>query len=124
MITLDEAVTGMLESQDKLRTPAAKEQPAYLSEQFYRLGQFTAAIEYHLALLEEQYEHDESVVLHEAIRVKKMSATAAEKEVKIELGDIEGKIKYLKRITDASWSLHMGAISRHKHLTMEVNGAI
>lgn len=124
MLSLEEAVTGMLDAQDNLRTNAAKEQPAYLSEQFYRLGQFTAAVEYHLGQLEEQYEIDEANVLRAAIREQKLSATAAEKEVKIELGEIEGKIKYLSRITKAAWSQHMGAMARFNHLQQEMKGAI
>jgi hypothetical protein len=124
MISLEEAIDGMLSAQNNLRTNQAKEMPAYLSEQFYRLGQFTAAVEYHLALEEQRYEADEAIILKIAIRERKMSATAAEKEVKIDLGVREGQIKYLTRITKAAWSQHMGAMARFNHLIQESKGAI
>lgn len=124
MLSLEESVTGMLEAQDNLRTSQAKQIPAYLSEQNYRLAQFTASVDYHLALLEEEYEVKEGQILNDSIRVKKMSATAAEKEVKIELGAIEGQIKYLSRITKASWSQHMGNLARFNHLVQESKGAV
>ena len=82
MLNLTDAIAGMLDAQNNLRTNQAKEIPLYLSEQFYRLGQFTAAVEYHLALEEQKYEADEANILRIAIRERKMSATAAEKEVK------------------------------------------
>lgn len=124
MLSLEQGIEGMLSAQDNLRTNQAKEIPAYLSEQFYRLGQFTAVVEYHLALAEQQYERDEAQILSNAIRERKMSATAAEKEVKIELGEREGQIKYLTRITKAAWSQHMGAMARFNHLIQESKGAV
>jgi len=124
VLSLEQGVEGMLSAQDNLRTNQAKEIPAYLSEQFYRLGQFTAVVEYHLALAEQEYERDEAQILRDAIRVRKMSATAAEKEVKIELGEREGQIKYLTRITKAAWAQHMGAMARFNHLQAEMKGAI
>lgn len=124
MLSLNEAVEGMLNAQENLRTGQAKQIPAYLSEQNYRLAQFTAAVDYHLGLLEEEYEIKEGLILGESIRGKKMSATAAEKEVKIELGAVEGQIKYLSRITKASWSQHMGNLARFNHLTQEMKGSI
>lgn len=124
MLSLEEAVKGMLDAQQKLRTSQSKQIPAYLSEQNYRLAQFTAAVDYHLALLEEEYEIKEATILKESIRDKKMSATAAEKEVKIELGQLEGQIKYLGRITKAAWSQHMGNLARFNHLVQESKGAV
>lgn len=124
MLSLEEAVKGMLDAQNNLRTNQAKEIPAYLSEQFYRLGQFTAAVEYHLALAEQEYEKDEADILRRCMITNKMSATAAEKHVKIELGEREGQIKYLTRITKAAWSQHMGAMARFNHLTKEMAGSI
>lgn len=124
MLTLEEAVKGMLDAQEKLRTGQAKQMPAYLSEQNYKLAQFTASVDYHLGQLEEEYEIKESQILRESIRDKKMSATAAEKEVKIQLGEVEGQIKYLSRITKAAWSLHMGNMARFNHLQSEMKGAI
>ena len=124
MLSLEQGVAGMLDAQNNLRTNQAKEVPIYLSEQFYRLGQFTAVVEYHLALEEQRYEADEANILRVAIREKKMSATAAEKEVKIDLGEREGQIKYLTRITKAAWAQHMGAMARFNHLIQESKGAI
>ena len=124
MISLEESVKGMLSAQENLRTSQAKQIPAYLSEQNYRLAQYTASVDYHLALLEEEYEIKEAKILKESIRDKKMSATAAEKEVKIELGQLEGQIKYLGRITKAAWSQHMGNLARFNHLVQESKGAV
>jgi len=124
VLNLTDAIAGMLDAQNNLRTNQAKEIPLYLSEQFYRLGQFTAAVEYHLALEEQKYEADEANILRIAIRERKMSATAAEKEVKIELGEREGQIKYLTRITKAAWSQHMGAMARFNHLIQAEKGAV
>ncbi len=122
MITLNEATKGMLDCMDNLRTLKAKDQPTYLSEQIYRLGQYTAAVEYHLGETEQWYEESEAELLREAIHDKGLSASMAEKEVKMNLGNVEGQIKYLTRVTKAAWALHMGGISRVKHLNDEMKG--
>lgn len=124
MITLSIATEGMLDCMDNLRTKAAKDQPAYLSEQVYRLGQYTAAVDYRLGELEQWYEESEAALLRDSIKEKGMASSAAEKEVKMELGNVEGQIKYLKRITSAAWSLHTGGMARVKYLNQESQGAV
>lgn len=124
MITLDQATKWMLATMDNLRTTQAKTDPAYLSEQVYRLAQYTAAVEVGLGDLEQWYEESEAALLREAIKVNKMTASAAEKEVKMELGDVEGQIKYLKRVTSAAWQLHTGGMARVKRLGQEQQGAV
>lgn len=124
MLSLQDSLKGMFEAEDNLRTKRAKEQPTYLSEQFYRLGQYTAAVENHLGELEQWYEESEAEIMRDAMRTRGMNPTAAKAEVKMELGDKEGEIKYLSRICKAAWQVHTGAMARVKHLENEMKGNV
>lgn len=124
MMTLEAAIEGMLDAQEKLRQPVAKTSPSIISEQYYRLAQFTSAVEYHLGKLEEDYERDEAKTLKKYMIDEGKSATAAEKFVKMEMGDREGKIKFLTRITSAAWRQHMGAMGRVNNLSNEMKGSV
>jgi len=121
---LETSIKGMLDAQAKLREPAAIANPQLISDQMYRLAQYTAAAEHFLAELERDYEELEANIYRKAMREDKLSASAAEKQVKIDLGDLEGKIKYLTRIIAAAWKLHMSAMAKVKHLESENRGAI
>lgn len=121
-MNLETSIAGILDAQEKLRT--AVNSPGIISEQMYRLAQYTVAVENELAKFEEEYESDEAVILHKQMIQDKQSATAAEKHVKIELGMIEGKIKYLSRITAAAWRLHGDLQSRVKHISDEMKGSV
>lgn len=118
------ATEGMLSAQEALRQPAAIANPSLISDQMYKLAQYTAAVEYHLAIEEREYEKDEAIIYRRAIRQDKLSASAAEKEVKMELGEREGQIKYLKRVCDTAWKLHMNCMAKIKHLEGENRGSI
>jgi chromosome segregation ATPase len=126
---LETAVKGMMDAKARLQSKAAVTSPSILSEQMYRLGQYTSAIEDHLADLEEDYEKQEAAILKrelhpEGFEAKRNSATGAGVEVKIELGELEGQIKRLDRVVKASWKQGNTAMARYNHLLNEMKGAV
>lgn len=121
---LETSVKGMLSAQEKLRSREAIDNPVLISREMYRLAQYATAVENELAVLEEAYENQEAQIYSRCLNREQLSATAAEKHVKIELGKLEGQLKYLSRITGAAWRLHGDLQSRVNHITQESKGAI
>lgn len=121
---LDFAIKGMLQAQADLRSKTGISHPAFMSAKMMTLSSFTSAVEEHLAQYEKDYEAKEARIYHRCIIVEKKSATAAEKYVKMELGELEGQIKYLTRLTSAAWK-QVGVIqSRFNHLIKEAGTQI
>lgn len=121
---LDAAIKGMLKAQADLRSRDGVANPTYMSRLMMTLSAFTSAVEEHLAQYEKDYETQEAQVLRRCIITEGKSATAAEKYVKMEMGELEGQIKYLTRLVGAAWK-EVGVIqSRYNHLIKEATSQI
>lgn len=118
------ALKGMLKAEADLRSREGVTSPTVMSLAMMTLSSFTSAVEEHLAQYEKDYETQEAQILHRCIIQDGKSATAAEKFVKMELGEMEGQIKYLTRLTGAAWR-QVGTIqSRYNHLVKEATTQI
>jgi hypothetical protein len=117
---LEDAVKGMMTTRAALRSKQGVSDPNFISENMQRLAQYTAAIDVHLADLEE---------LHEANMTTKfvkytngedaISVSQAETKTRFETGIRKGEIAKLKRYVNSAWQLVGVAQSRHNHLTQE-----
>lgn len=120
-MTLEEAVKGMLEARDKLRTKQGIVDPAYISQQMQILTQFTSAVEEHLAELEEEHE---SNMTNKFVKYTNgedaVSVSQAETKTRFETGITKGQIAKLKRYVGSSWSVIGVAQSRVNHLASEM----
>lgn len=123
---LKEAVKEMLICQGRLRQPDILRNPSELSEQMAKLAAYTATVEEHLAKFEEWLELEEARLYkgYMVDRDEKMTATAAEKLVKLYKAKERAQIKYLTRIVSSSWRLVSTAQSRWNHLQSEKTGQI
>lgn len=121
---LEPAIKGMLTAQADLRSKTGISNPPFMSAKMMTLSSFTSAVEEHLAQYERDYETQEAQILRRCIIDEGKSATAAEKYVKMEMGELEGQIKYLTRIVGAAWK-QVGVIqSRYNHLIKEATTQI
>jgi hypothetical protein len=121
---LQVAINGMLKAEADLRSREGVSNPTKMSLAMMTLSSFTSAVEEHLAQYEKDYETQEAQILRRYIIDEGKSATAAEKFVKMELGETEGQIKYLTRLTAAAWR-QVGTIqSRYNHLVKEATTQI
>lgn len=120
---LQTALKGMLDAQDKLSTPEVMASPVLISEQMYRLGQYTSAVERELGDIEEEYEINWSDDYRRALE-DKMSVTAAKQHADVENSEDKGQIKRLSRYVSSSWKVHTQCMARYNHLTQENRGAV
>lgn len=117
---LEDAVVGMLNAREKLRTQQGIINPAYISTQMQVLTQFVSSIEEHLALLEEKHEHDMTTKFVKYTNGKDaISVSQAETKTRFETGITKGHVAKLKRYVNSSWSIIGVAQSRVNHLTAE-----
>jgi hypothetical protein len=118
---LEEAVQAVLDVRAGFRSRQAIDDPNYLSERMIKLAIATAAVEEHLAALEEGLELSE----HERYQYYTTSAdtvlspSAAERQAKDDVAELRGKIKKLTRFVNSSWKLTEKAQSRWNHLNRE-----
>jgi hypothetical protein len=123
MLTLERALQGMFDARQKLQSRDGITSLPVLSEQTDRLATYTSAVEDHLADLERSQELDEQKMYYESFQAGK-SASAAEKEAKMATAKLKAEIKYLTRVTKASWALVSFKQSRWKHLEAEARGQV
>ena len=118
MIELQPALDGMNDAKDKLRNATAVVSPTILSEQMYRLSQFTGVIDEHLADYEKEYSVKLAANILNKIRLG-MKVSPAETQTKMEMIDIKSQIDYLDRISKSAWK-QLGIVqSRINHLVLE-----
>ena len=120
---LPTALRGMLDAEAKLSQESALRNPSLISEQMYRLGQYTSAVEKHLGDAEEEYERESARVYSEALRTEK-SATAAKNLTEMEMAEKKGQIKRLSRYVSSSWRIHTACMARYNHLSQEMKGSV
>lgn len=115
---LDVAITGLLDARNKLRGTRGVSDPTFISEQMMRLTQYTGAVEEHLALFEEELEIAEMREFDNQLTQGK-SVNMSETLAKQKVGSQKGKIAYLKRLVNSSWSIIGVSQSRFNHLNTE-----
>lgn len=116
---LDIALRGMFDAENKLRSVEGVNNPIFMSECMMRLSQFTGSVEEHLAEFEKDYEVQSAKLLKTFMIDQKLAVTAAEKRMKLELGEVKGQIVHLGRLTSSAWK-QVGVIqSRINHLVRE-----
>lgn len=133
MITLDEAIKGMLDAESRLSSRQAVVSPTIISEQMYRLGQYASATEKLLGDAEEAYEiewakkytmYTEPYALSDEngniTYAKSLSATAAKQRADVDTAAAKGNIKRLSRYVSSCWKIHTGAMARINHLNNEI----
>ena len=113
---LDEALEKLFKVQNSLQEPRFTENPGLMSQAMMRMSVFATAIEEKLAEYEQDYKIKEAQTYKKTLLDEKLSATAAEKHIKIELGVEKAKITYLTRIVSAAWD-EIGVLqSRINHI--------
>lgn len=115
------ALKGMLNAQDRLRTPQGTHDPDEISEQMQRLAQYTGAVESHLAEYERDYETELGRKLHQYIVTEGANATTADKRARIDLAEQKANIAYLTRIVSSAWKQVSTSQSRWNHLQTDKN---
>ena len=115
---LDVAIKGLLDARNQLRSRQGVSNPTFISEQMMRLTQFTGAVEEHLAELEEELEVAEMQEFDKHLTQGK-SVNMSETLAKQKVGSQKGKIAYLKRLVNSSWSIIGVSQSRFNHLNTE-----
>lgn len=115
---INTAITGLLDARNQLRSRQGVSNPTFISEQMMRLTQFTGAVEEHLAVLEEELEVTEMQEFDKQLTQGK-SVNMSETLAKQKVGSLKGKIAYLKRLVNSSWSIIGVAQSRFNHLNRE-----
>lgn len=123
-MNLQDAVSGMIDAQTKLRSREGVGSPDFMSEQMSRLAQYTSAAETHLAEYEKAYEEGVAKKLHKYLIEQGIAVTKAEKLVKIDLGEQKAQIVYLTRIIGSAWKTVSVVQSRHNHLSKSNAGQI
>lgn len=117
---LEDAVNGMLDAREKLRSKEGINNPMYMSEHMDRLAQYTGAVEEHLADLEEKYEKERYSRYLEYS--KTLSATAADNKSKAEVHHEYAQRVKLTRLVSSSWRIVSEKQSRFNHLSSEIVG--
>ena len=113
---LDKAIEFLLKVENQLRSSDGIMNPTFMSKAMARLSTYTGAVEEKLAEYEKDYELQQSQLYRKLLIEEKLAATAAEKHVKIELGELRGNIAYLTRIVASAWR-QVGVLqSRINHL--------
>lgn len=131
-ITLEQALLGIADAEQHLASREAIVSPSIISQQMYRLGQYTSALEKILGDCEAEYEkkwatqysmYTEPYTVVDKngkeSKAKSMSATAAENRANIDCAADKGNLKRLKRYVDSSWKNQTGAMARINHLIAE-----
>lgn len=119
-MNLEDAVNGMLDAREKLRSKEGINNPMYMSEHMDRLAQYTGAVEERLADYEEAYEAERYGKYLEY--AKTMSATAADNQSKAETNHTYAQNTKLSRLVASSWKIVSEKQSRFNHLTSQVIG--
>ena len=118
MIELEKALDGMSDAKDKLRNATAVVSPTIMSQEMYRLSQFTGVIDEHLADYEKEYSVKLAANILNKIKIG-MKVSPAETQTKMEMAEVKSQIDYLDRISKSAWK-QLGIIqSRINHLTAE-----
>lgn len=115
---LETAIKGMLDARNQLRNKRGVSDGTFISEQMMRLTQYTGAVEEHLAVFEEELEVAEMKEFDSQLTQGK-SVNMSETLAKQKVGSLKGKIAYLKRLVNSSWSIIGVAQSRFNHLNAE-----
>lgn len=116
---LEDAVKGMMNAREKLRSKQGVADPHFISEQMQRLAQYTGAVEETLAELEKQLEVVEARKFTHYTKEEGMSVNQAEILAKQEVGNLKGEIAKLKRYVNSSWQIVGVSQSRWNHLSHE-----
>lgn len=129
-MTLEQILAGIEDAEKKLATKQAITSPSIISENMYRLGQYTSALEKYLGDCEAEYEvawaktyNGYTSPLEKG--VKPLSATAAKQQTDVDTAADKGNIKRLTRYVSSSWRNQTGAMARINHIEAQVkNGGI
>ena len=119
---LEDAVKGMMDARNQLRTRRGVTDPFFISEQMQRLSQYNGAVEEHLAVKEEELEVLEMEKFTSYCKSK--SVNQAEILTRYEVGSSKGEIAKLKRYVNSSWQIVSVAQSRFNHLKEESGNQI
>lgn len=115
-MNLDQALKGVFDAENSLRTPRGVIDPSVMSLQMIRLSQYLGAVEEKLAEYERDLDIQSATILKEYLIDKKMKVTQAERLLDIEISELKGQIKYLNRIVASGWKQTGVVQSRINHL--------
>ena len=127
-MTLPQILAGIEDAESKLGSRQAIHSPTIISENMYRLGQYTSALEKILGDCEQEYEVKWATAYKQATTgsmdedgklTKGLSATASEHKANIETAKDKGNIKRLTRYVSSSWRNQTGAMARINHIIAE-----
>lgn len=117
---LQTAVDAMMKTRGALQSKQGVSNPSFISENMQRLTMYTAAVEVHLAELEEEHETNMTTKFVKYTNGEfAISPSAAETKVRFETGITKGKVAKLKRYVSSSWQIVSTAQSRWNHLNTE-----
>jgi hypothetical protein len=100
---LEEATKKLLQLEVLTQGQGFIDNPVTMSRTMARMSAYTGAIETKLAEYEKDYEIQQSQLYRKLLIDEKLAATAAEKHVKIELGELRGQVAYFTRIIASAW---------------------
>ena len=120
-LELTKSIEYLLKAERVLQTSHIYSNPASLSMVMIRISTYAGAVEEKLAEYEKNYEIKQADLYRQYLREEKLSPTAAEKQVKIALGELKGNIAYLSRIVSSAWKQVSTCQSRVSHLNQEWN---
>lgn len=131
-ITLQQALDGIADAESKLGSRQAIHSPTVISENMYRLGQYTSALEKILGDCEQEYEIEWARIYNaytapypvtdkkgNITQKQSMSATAAKQQADVDTAKDKGNIKRLTRYVSSSWRNQTGAMARINHISAE-----
>lgn len=116
---LNDALEKLFNIQTSVQNPAFTDNPVAMSKAMARMAVYAGAIETKLAEYERDYELDQARLYRKLLIEDKLAATAAEKHVKIGLGETKGQIIYLSRIVNSAWRQTGILQSRINHLVKQ-----
>lgn len=122
-MNLDQILAGIEDAEKKLATKQAITSPSIISENMYRLGQYTSALEKYLGDCEAEYEVTWASTYNAYTTPepgkKPISATAAKQQTDVDTAADKGNIKRLTRYVSSSWRNQTGAMARINHIQQE-----
>lgn len=122
-MNIKNALAGLNEARQALQEIENIASPTHISDNMYRLAQYTSAVEEGLGELEENLEIKEAAYFSESIKLGK-SVNAATVSMKYEFAEDRAYITKITRLVSSSWKLISASQSRIKNLIEESKNQI
>ena len=113
---LNELTQKLLSVEKSVITENITDNPARMSKAMVLIAMYANGVEEHLADLERDYEVQSAQLYRKCMLEERLSASAAEKHVKIELGELKGNLAYFSRVVASAWRQSGVLQSRINHV--------